>query len=286
MLNYCCAIEDYMRMDKRFSFAKEEFEIIRKETSMQAFVRKFEVDNIMEGICEKHFDKALELGCGDGRYSKYLASYCNKLIALEYNERRLVAKSNEKTTFIIGDAQDLSRFGDGEMNLVFSSNLLEHLPDVGRCLTECRRVVKQDGLIIHTVPNRTWKFFHLLLYYPFAIKVLFLRLFSPKKAVALLESISPDTGVDSSLRVQGSAFSLKEHLLPKTHGISKSHYSEFKKWGEKYWINIFKRNGLQVAGIVRLPFYFGWEYNFRIILKLGNYLGLSSSTAFILQQKD
>jgi ubiquinone/menaquinone biosynthesis C-methylase UbiE len=275
-----------VKSDKRFNFEKEDFRSIHSETSMQAFLRKYEIDKIMEDVRENYFDKALELGCGSGIYSKHLARYCKKLVAIEYNERRLSAKSDEKTTFIVGDACDLSQFGDNEMDLIFSSNLIEHLPDIDECLMECRRVVKADGQIIHTVPNRTWKFFHLLLYYPFAVKVLFLKLFYAEKAAALLETISPDTGCDSSLRPQGSTFSLKKYLLPKTHGISKSHYIEFKKWGQKHWIDIFRRNGLEVSEIVHLPFYFGWEYNFRFILRLGNLLGLSSSTAFVLRKSE
>ncbi|MBA7562401.1 Ubiquinone biosynthesis O-methyltransferase, mitochondrial [subsurface metagenome] len=273
-----------MKNDKCFNFTKEDFRNIRSVISIQAFIRKYEIDKIMEDICENHFDNALELGCGSGRYSKHLAFYCKKLTAIEYNERRLSAKNNEKITFIVGDAQDLSRFGDNEMDLIFSSNLIEHLSDIDRCLAECRRVVKTDGQIIHTVPTRTWKFFHLLLYYPVAIEVLFLKIFSAQKATALLETISPEIDCDSSLRPHDSAFSIKKHLLPKTHGVSKSHYSEFKNWGQKHWINIFKKNGLEILEIVRLPFYFGWEYNFRLILKLGNYLGMSSSTAYILRK--
>ena len=171
------------------------------------------------------------------------------------------------------------------MDLVFSSNLIEHLPDIDKAMSECRRVIKKDGLIIHSVPNCTWKFFHLILYYPFASKVLLLKLFSSRRAKELLESVSPNTGLDSSLRPQGNAFSLKEYLFPKTHGISKSHFSEFRRWTQKYWAKVFQANALEIVEIVQLPFYFGWGYNFRFLLKLGNYLGLSSSTAYVLRKK-
>lgn len=273
-----------MKNIRRYSLTQDDFAVIRGEIPMKAFIRKYEMEKIMEGFCEGHFDQALELGCGDGRYSKYLAFYCKKLTAMEYNERRLTAKSDEKTDFIIGDAQDLSQFGDNDMDLIFSSNLIEHLPDIDRALRECRRVVKEGGLIIHTVPNRTWKFFHLLLYYPFALKIVFLKIFSPEKAKVLLELVSPDVGMDSSLRMQSGSFSIKKYLLPQTHGISRSHFGEFKTWGEMHWRNAFEKNGMEVVEIVRLPFYFGWEYNFRLVLRVGNYFGLSSSTAYILRK--
>ena len=271
-------------MSKRFNITTEQFKAIRDNTRWLPFLRKFEIDKVLDGFEKDHFDKALELGCGSGKYSKHLAYYCKKLIAMEFNKDRLTEQSDDKTTFIVGDAQDLSRFGDGEMDLIFSSNLIEHLPDIDRCLAECRRVIKPERLITHTVPNRTWKLFHMLLYYPFGIKVLFWRLFYPGKSASLLESICPNTGVDSSLRPLRDTHSLKKNLLPKIHGISKSHFSEFKNWGQRRWINIFESNGLKVVKIIRLPFYFGWGYNFRIILRVGNYLGLSASTAFVLRE--
>ena len=273
-------------MIKRFNITKKDFEAIQDGTWWKPFIRQFEVDKIMEGFGKDHFDKALELGCGSGRHSKYLATYCRRLVALEYNESRLTEHSDEKTTFLIADAQDLSRFDDGEMDLIFSSNLIEHLPNLDQCLAECGRVVKEDGLIIHTVPNRTWKVFHLLLYYPFGIKIVLWRLFCPDKAAGLTEFLAENTKLDSNLKPLTGIDSLKTNLLPKVHGISKSHLAEFENWSEKRWLTVFESNGLQVVDIVRLPFYHGWDYNFRFILRLGNRLGLSSSTAFVLRKAE
>ena len=55
-------------------------------------------------------------------------------------------------------AQDLSRFGND--TLVSSSNMLEHIPDVNKCLRECQHVLKNDGLMLHTMPSRYWKVFN------------------------------------------------------------------------------------------------------------------------------
>lgn len=269
-------------MIKRYNLTRQDLKTVKDPAQWKPFIRKFEIDKIFDGLHKDYFDRALELGCGSGEHSEYLAFYCKKLIAIEYNKDRLTSAGNDKTTFMVADAQDLSQFHDNEMDLIFSSNLIEHLSKVDRCLSECRRVVKQQGLIIHTVPNRTWKFFHLLLYYPFGVKVMFWRFVSPKKAQGLSEFIDTKVKLDSSLR--SLDYSLKKVLWPKTHGISKSHFTEFRNWAEKQWIEIFKRNSLDVVNIIRLPFYFGWGYNFRFILNLGNNLGLSSSTAFVLKK--
>jgi SAM-dependent methyltransferase len=269
---------------KRFNITKEQFRSVRDDAHWEQFIRKFEIDIILGGYGREYFDKGLELGCGSGKTSKYLAYYCKKLFALEYNENLLIEQSDDKVTFMVGDAQELSRFGDSEMDLIYSSSLIEHLPYLDKCLVECRRVIKRDGLIIHTVPNRTWKIFNLLLYYPFGIKMIFDMLFLKKKPQWTGGPRASQTGLDSSLRPVDGKLSVKKNLWPKTHGISTSHLAELKKWGQKQWTEIFERNGFVVNDIVRLPFYFGWGYNFRIIMRLGNYLGLSSCTAFILKK--
>jgi ubiquinone/menaquinone biosynthesis C-methylase UbiE len=268
---------------KRFKITKEQFKSVRDTARWERFIREFEIDRILGDFREGHFDKALELGCGSGQASKHLAFYCKKLTAMEYNENLLTEQNDDKVTFITGDAQDLSRFGDGEMNLIFSSSLIEHLPEPDKCLAECGRVINRDGLIVHTVPNRTWKIFNLLLYYPFGIKTVFSRIFSKNKSQWAGGPRAGSTELDSNLRPVGNKLSLK-NLLPKTHGISRSHLIEFKRWGQKQWVEIFKRNNLEVIEIVRLPFYFGWGYNFRLLLGFGNFLGLTSCTAYVLKK--
>ena len=108
------------------------------------------------------------------------------------------------------------------------------------------------------------------------------RFLPGKKPRDLSEFMDTKAKLDSNLI--SLDYSLRKVLWPKTHGISKSHFTEFRNWGEKHWIDIFNRNGLEVLDIIRLPFYFGWAYNFRFLLKLGNNLRLSSSTAFVLKK--
>ena len=70
----------------------------------------------------------------------------------------------------------------------------------------------------------------------------------------------------------------------KPHGISRSNWLEFRNWGQRRWTEVFEKNGLEVVKIVRQPFYVGYEYNFRFLLRLGNHLGLSACTGYILRK--
>ncbi len=268
----------------RFNVSQFQYDPQGESDQWEKFVRDFEVKKAMDGFAEEHFVSGLELGCGSGRHSKRLAHYCKKLIAMEYNEERLFEKSSGKISFILGDAQDLSRFDDAAFDLVFSSNLIEHLPNIDGCISECARVSNDEGVIIHMVPNRTWKTFNLGLYYPYLIKTLLGRALSRFNTSESGPANASEAQLDMNLNPLQERPFLHKFIPGKPHGISASHWREYSVWGEKHWINIFERNGLEVVKIIRQPFYAGYESDFNLLLRLGNYFGWSACTGYILKK--
>ena len=268
----------------QFDITKYQYNATGDTDQWERFVRSFEIRRALDGFGKEHFANALELGCGSGRHSKCLAHYCKKLVALEYTKERLLEQSDDKITFMVGDAQDLSCFDDAEFDLVFSSTLIEHLPELDRCMGECARVTAENGVIIHMVPNRTWKVFNLALYYPFLIKTVIGRVFSKRASSEAVVSKGPEPQLDMNLRPIEKRPLLHKLLLPNPHGISRSHCREFRNWGRRRWIDVFERNGLEVVRIIRQPFYVGYEYNFQFIMRAGNSLGLSACTGYILRK--
>lgn len=151
---------------RRCPLAKADFAAIGNGEGWFRWIREFEVRKVFEGCPTDSFPVGLELGCGTGEYSKYLADYCVELTATEYDRAKLTPRSEGKITYALADAQDLSQFPDNHFDLIYSSNVIEHLPHLDRCLSECRRTLKDHGMVVHTVPSRTWKAFKILLFYP------------------------------------------------------------------------------------------------------------------------
>jgi SAM-dependent methyltransferase len=58
-------------------------------------------------------------------------------------------------TPVVGDCTNLSMFDDGDFDVVFASNLLEHLdrPASSRLLAEARRVLRPGGRLLLMQPN-------------------------------------------------------------------------------------------------------------------------------------
>jgi SAM-dependent methyltransferase len=56
---------------------------------------------------------------------------------------------------IVGDATDLGRFGDGEIDTVFASNFVEHLDHdaIDRLLADVLRVLRPGGRLLLVQPN-------------------------------------------------------------------------------------------------------------------------------------
>ncbi|GAB2685729.1 class I SAM-dependent methyltransferase [Thalassiella azotivora] len=94
----------------------------------------------------------LELGAGWCDFSNHVRARRVVAMDLDATVRKGAADHVEA---VVGDCADLSRFADGEFDVVFASNLLEHLDreTAGRLLAESARVLRPGGRLILMQPN-------------------------------------------------------------------------------------------------------------------------------------
>lgn len=94
----------------------------------------------------------LELGAGWCDFANQVRA--RRVVAMDLDET-VVRAAAEHVQAVVGDCTDLSRFAPGEFDVVFASNLLEHLPreDATRLLDEASRVVRPGGHLILMQPN-------------------------------------------------------------------------------------------------------------------------------------
>ena len=111
---------------------------------------------IVEGFLQRYVaptDRVLDVGCGMGEFLNHVR--CAKRTGIDLNPA-MRACLDEGVEFHAGDVRDLSFLSDGSQDLVFTSNLIEHLPskaDVERLLHETSRVLRKGGHLVLLGPN-------------------------------------------------------------------------------------------------------------------------------------
>src|SRR5215208_4943423 len=100
-------------------------------------------------------ERVLDLGCGAGRFVDALRGVGAVPVGVELAEAALErARRNVPGADLRLVAPDGSLpLGHGEIDLVWCSEVLEHVPDTVAFLTEIRRVLRPGGRLLLTVPD-------------------------------------------------------------------------------------------------------------------------------------
>lgn len=137
-------------------------------------------------------------------------------------------------------------FPDNEFDVIFTSNVLEHVSNFQKLQQELRRVLKEGGIAIHVVPTSTWRFWTIATYYPaFCLQFISNRL-SPKDPKTSSGGIGNQT---KSIREGplGSLMSkIKLHAFPPRHGVRGNALSEMYYFSRHGWNRVFKKTGWKV----------------------------------------
>lgn len=102
--------------------------------------------------------KILDLGYGEGYGSFLLAQTAGSVLGIETDEtsvnhaRRKYIKDNLQ--FKVGDARNVPLDGEKIFDIVVCFELLEHIEEHAELLREVKRLLKDDGLLIISTPNK------------------------------------------------------------------------------------------------------------------------------------
>lgn len=107
--------------------------------------------------------KVIELGCGGGYYGLYYAEKCYSYHGIDltpFNIQVFQGKINElgltNVSADIGDATNLVKIPDESYDVVLCLGPLYHLnrEDRIKCILECKRICKKDGVIVFAYINK------------------------------------------------------------------------------------------------------------------------------------
>jgi 2-polyprenyl-3-methyl-5-hydroxy-6-metoxy-1,4-benzoquinol methylase len=103
-------------------------------------------------------DIILDAGCGAGQGTNYLGQHGGKyVVGVDIAPEAVVyARYNYITPDLAFGQMDVSRLGfqDNTFSLVTSIEVIEHLPEPEKYVVEIRRVLKADGTLVLSTPNK------------------------------------------------------------------------------------------------------------------------------------
>lgn len=224
---------------------------------------------LVDLLPQKKYAKILEIGCGIGYYSAFLAQIADEVIATDLEvtnpktnspglqiTRDFLSKLNiSNVTVMHASAVDLP-FNDNTFDLVFSSHVLEHVPDIKKALSEIYRVLKPGGINFCVVPTAADKVYAFFLFYIYlmqrtAVKIFSLLFKTNKKQLAGGQAVLSDSKTSV----------LKYFPFPPPHGVSTHYLSELKNWTLNKWketitqknkIKLLNQYGLQLNPLLPL----------------------------------
>jgi SAM-dependent methyltransferase len=127
---------------------------------------KVDPDLLNEHLCRYHFARplvegrhALDVGCGTGYGAAVLARSARRVLALDLSAESVAfAKENypaPNIDLLVSDCRQIP-LGSETVDVAVCFEVIEHLAEQKTLLEEIRRVLRPDGLLVISTPNRIY----------------------------------------------------------------------------------------------------------------------------------
>lgn len=101
----------------------------------------------------------LDVGCGTGLYWPVLSRYCDHIIGIDYSaamiseaQNLIKAKELKNVEALVQNGEDLD-FPSESFNTILCIDVLHHIPDIRRAISNFHRVLKLGGRVVVVEPN-------------------------------------------------------------------------------------------------------------------------------------
>ena len=100
-------------------------------------------------------DRVLDIGCGNGIYTQWLAKKCDFAVGIDHNQKNLDWAKTEfpHCEFVFSNGESLP-FDDESFGAVMLTEVLEHLQDDRATIKEIARVLRPGGTLLISTPHR------------------------------------------------------------------------------------------------------------------------------------
>lgn len=103
-------------------------------------------------LCMKPGGTVLDVGCGNGSSLRSLECKGWSGVGIDFDQAAVQIAREKGTDAYVGDLFS-QEFPDGSFDAIIMNHVIEHVPRPLELLNECRRVLKEDGVLLAITPN-------------------------------------------------------------------------------------------------------------------------------------
>ena len=205
-------------------------------------IRKLELNAAIKFFPENKKIKILEIGGKNGYQAKYISD-------MGYDITSIDIKPMEPLYFPVKKVQGSKlEFLDKSFDLIYTSHVLTQIEDLELSFKEMRRVLKNDGIVIHIVPTTWWSFLTNLYYY-FLLPKIILKSRRKKKLSEKLDEYN-NSFLDNNEKLLDISKKQKIKILfSHPLGVNPSFLHELYYFSKSFWKKLFQKNGFAVISI-------------------------------------
>lgn len=117
-------------------------------------IRRIQAPVIMKMLEPEEGEAVLDVGCGGGFFTYEIARRCKVSIGIDWNMNSSLSfamRKQPKVAYVKGDVQNLP-FASEKFDKILLSSVLQMVEDDRKLLNECYWVLKEEGMLILSVP--------------------------------------------------------------------------------------------------------------------------------------
>ncbi len=117
--------------------------------------KKHRLKKILNFIPKSKNINFLDVACGEGQFYDELKKFRKNITynGLEFSTKQVSLAKSKKYNVKKHDLTEKWPFEDNSFDIVFASEIIEHIFDTDYFSSECYRVLKKGGILILTTPN-------------------------------------------------------------------------------------------------------------------------------------
>jgi len=181
--------------------------------------------------------RILEIGAGSGWQSSLLAGLGHAVHAID-----LEAERHEDRRHVAVAAYDGHHlpFPARHFDVIFSSNVLEHIAHLEAFQREMQRVLRTSGIAIHVVPTTAWRWWTSLTHYAYVTRLAF-DVIRRSLGRARPENDGAKPAISRKLRANW-----RKLMWPGRHGETGNAFTELRQFSAGCWKTRFEQAGWTV----------------------------------------